>query len=183
MSGERAERLRRQAEQATEAEMRRLQETGELRHLYGQPLRLDDDPDWLVAKVLKEQGFSHPLIERARDLDEPRHTAEEVARRLGNRRERLARLGERCTSEMATGFNASREEALDEYRTALRALNNAIRDYNLQVPDALQQRPVLLENAVQRLADDVPPLHPSPQSRPSSSSGFLRHLFRRRAER
>jgi hypothetical protein len=45
---------------------------------------------------------------------------------------------------------------LEEYRVKLQVLNRAIRDYNLSVPDAIHENPVLIDRAVQRLGEEAP---------------------------
>lgn len=156
MTQERARRIREKAEEQVADEMRRLQESGELSHLYGQPLEFEDDPDWLVTRVLKSQGYSHPLLEAARDLDEPRQRAEDVLNRLRRRHRWLTDPASGCTPEQAEEFNALREKGLEEYRSRLETLNRAIRDYNLSVPEALHQRPVRIEPTVTRAAEEIP---------------------------
>jgi hypothetical protein len=158
MTQERARRIREKAEENVAEEMRRLHDTGEISHLYGQPLEFDDDPDWLVTRVLKNQGYSHPLLEAARDLDEPRHRAEDVLDRLRRRYRWLTDPSSGCTKEQAAAFNALREEALSEYRSRLETLNRGIRDYNLSVPEALHQRPALIDRTVARAAEEIPPI-------------------------
>jgi hypothetical protein len=156
MTEERARRIREKAEEATAEEMRRLHESGEIAHLYGRPLELDDDPEWLVAKVLKQQGFSHPLLEAARELEEPRQRAEDTLQRLRRRHRWLSAPKSRCTPEQAASFNAYREQSLQEYRVRLEALNRAIRDYNLTAPEALHQVPVRIDRTVEQAAAEIP---------------------------
>src|SRR5438309_10827352 len=86
---ERVRRMRRRAEEETSDAIRRMEESGEIRHLHGRPLQLNDDPEWLAARVLKQAGFTHPVLERARDLDEPTQAAEDVLDRLRRRRAAL----------------------------------------------------------------------------------------------
>lgn len=155
---ERANQIRKNADEVTADAIRRIHESGELRHLYGRPLDLDDDPDWLATRVLKQQGFSHPLIERGRELDEPRRAVDRLADRL-RRRARPMASGEGKSAAEISNFNEWRASALDDYRTALIALNRAIRDFNLQAPEALHQRPIPVDESVLRLARDVPPAH------------------------
>lgn len=177
MTEERARRIRERAEEAVADEMQRLQESGEISHLYGQPLQLDDDPDWLVARVLKNQGYSHPLLEAARDLDEPRRHAEDVLARLRRRHRWLSDPASGCTPEQAAAFNTLREQALQAYRSRLESLNRAIRDYNLTVPEALHQRPVRIERAVAQAAEEIPAI--SPREAPRRKRRFWRGLRRR----
>jgi hypothetical protein len=155
----RAREIRDAAEEATAAEMRRIHESGELKHLYGRPLQLDDHPDWLATKILKKEGFSHPLIERGRELDEPRRKVNAVVERLKGRHARLTRLGYRYSAEDADAFNRLRSGALEELSDKLTFLNRAIRDFNLQAPEALHQRPVSIQDTVARVGREVPSLY------------------------
>jgi hypothetical protein len=154
----RASEIRDAAEEATAAEMRRIHESGELKHLYGRPLQLDDDPDWLATKILKKEGFSHPLIERGRELDEPRREVNTVVERLRRRHARLTRPLYCYSAEEAEVFNCLRSGALEDLSDKLTLLNCAIRDFNLQAPEALQQRPVSIQDAVERMGREIPPL-------------------------
>jgi|SRR5947209_6823375 len=158
MAAERARNLREKAEESVAQKMRRLHESGEIAYLYGQPLSLDDDPDWLVTKVLKQQGYTHPLLEAARELDEPRRRAEEVLQRLRRRHRWLTDPTSRCTADQAATFNLQRERSLEEFHARLESLNRAIRDYNLTAPDALHQRPIQVDRAVAQAARELPPI-------------------------
>jgi Domain of unknown function (DUF1992) len=164
-----AQRLRRAAEESISQAMRSAEATGELRHLYGKPLDLgDDSPDWLVTKVLKQQGFTHPLLERARDLEEPKRKADAIVERMRERRDRLTRPGTQYTAEQAEAFNTWRSFALAEYRDALAALNRAIHDYNLAIPPALHKRPYRIEKTLATAEDEIPPVsipQPPPPAR------------------
>jgi len=162
-----------------EGEMiRSLEERGELRHLYGRQLDLQGDVEYLANKTLKAQGFPHPLLERARELDRPRHEAEMVLERLHRRRNWLADARSRTTAQQAFAFNEQRRAALDQYRGKLEVLNRAIRDYNLAAPDALQQRPMVLERAMSEAAAEIPPLE-LPEPPAPSSPWFGKRLFHR----
>src|SRR5919202_2674841 len=141
MAGERAQQIRQAAEEATTAAVNEWQDSGALQHLHGRPLDLSDEsPDWLLHRMLKQQGFSLPIIERGKDLDEAQSRAAAIVERLRRRRAWLVRPEARCTSEQVHAFNAARLRALEEYRTALGELNRAIRDYNLTAPPALHRR-------------------------------------------
>jgi len=167
-TSDRARVLRGRADEETAREMRRIHESGELRHLYGQPLHLDDDPDWLATKVLQRAGFSHPLIERSRELEEPRAAADKVVERLRRQRARLAAAGPRISTQETASFNQCRSAALDEYRDKLLALNRAIRDYNLQAPEALHWNPISVDDAVARASRAIPPLETSTAKQPEA---------------
>jgi hypothetical protein len=70
--------------------MREMHERGELRHVHGKPLALEeDDPAWLAARMLKEEGFSHPLLERRNDVQWQLQVADARIDRLLQRRKRL----------------------------------------------------------------------------------------------
>ncbi len=62
--------IRKVAEDATTQAMRVVEESEELRPLYGQPLDLrGGGPDLVLHTILKREGLSHPLIEQGRDPD------------------------------------------------------------------------------------------------------------------
>ena len=172
MTSERLKRIMRETDEASAEMVRRAEETGELRHLYGKPLQLDDDPDWLITRVLKQEGHSHPLLERARDLEEPERQAEQVIERLRRLRSRLARPEARATPQDVAGFNQARVIALEEYAEKLRALNRAITNYNLALPTALHRFPVKVDDLVEKAAEEVAPLQWSPRERPRTGFRF-----------
>src|SRR5437764_9380252 len=71
--------------------IRASQESGELRHLYGKPLDLSEDTsDWLMRRILRDAGFSHPVLERGKDLETGRRAAETIVEGLRRRRGWLA---------------------------------------------------------------------------------------------
>lgn len=163
MPSEKFKRIIQSADDTTARIVERMEQSGELSHLRGKPLQLDDDPDWLVTRVLKQQGFSHPLIERARELDEPRREAEAVVERLKRRRERLSRTHVDVLPSDVHAFNEDRPVVLQQYAEKLKALNRAITNYNLGVPTALHQRLVRVDDAVARASEEVPPLEWKPR--------------------
>jgi hypothetical protein len=159
MAGEKAQRLRKEADDAITATMRDLQETHGLRHLYGQRLDLSDgSPDWYLKKLLKREGLAPPLVEQGKDVDAAQHAAEAIVERLRRRRAWLVQPEARCTPEMAQTFNQARQEGLAEYREALTNLNRAIRDFNLAAPSPLHRRGVIVADAVARAEQEVVPL-------------------------
>jgi Domain of unknown function (DUF1992) len=159
-----SDRLKRaydEAEERMASMMQEMHERGELRHLHGKPLELEeDDPAWLGARMLKQEGFSHPLLERRQDVEKQLQAADERIQRLRQRRERLE--GERATTapEVASAFNDRRRLALEDYKHHLPELNRAIRDYNLTVPTALQITPIQIDRQMDRVEQMVPPLEP-----------------------
>lgn len=176
---ERVRIIRNRADEVIAEAMRDIHENGELQHLHGTPLQLDDDPEWLSTKVLKQAGFSHPLIEAARDLDEPRRAAEAVLERLRRRRRWLASPEARATPVQIHAFNVGREAALAEYADKLRLLNGAIRDYNLGAPEPLHRMPVPVERTVARVVEEIPPLTWQPAV-PARKQSLLDRFGRRR---
>jgi hypothetical protein len=181
MAGERAQQIRQAAEEATTAAVNEWQDSGALQHLHGRPLDLSDDsPDWLLHRMLKQQGFSLPIIERGKDLDEAQHRATAIVERLRRRRAWLDRPEARCTPEQVRAFNASRLHALEEYRTALGELNRAIRDYNLTAPSALHRRGYIVDQVVADVAREIPPRdEPAPAPAPAAAPSWVRALWRR----
>jgi hypothetical protein len=180
-AGARAPQIRAAAEDATTAAVTEWQDSGELRHLHGRPLDLSDDsPDWLLHRILKQQGFSLPIIERGKDLDEAQRRAVAIVERLRRRRAWLVRPEAHCTPEQAQAFNTSRVRALAEYRTALGELNRAILDYNLTAPPALHRRGYVVDQVVAGLAQEIPPLdEPTPAPAPAAAPSWVRAVWRR----
>ncbi len=144
---------------ATSEAMRAWQERGELQHLHGKKLDMgDDSPEWLVNRILKQEGFLPPLIERGQDLDRAQHEADAILDRLRRRREWLLRPEARTTAANVRAFDEARERGLDEYRAALASLNRGIRDYNLVAPAALHRRGIRLDQHLEDVAASIAPL-------------------------
>ncbi len=147
------------AERDLAERMQEMHERGEMRHLYGKRLAIEEeDLDRLVARMLKQEGFSHPALERRQEVEAELAAADSIIERL---RQRRASLLERCSDtpvEAAHGFNDGRRFTLEEYRGRLAAVNRSIRDYNLTVPDALQVRPVMIDRHMERIERSVPPV-------------------------
>ena len=159
MAGERARELRQRAQDATVEAVRAIEENGELRHLYGQPLDLgDDSPDWFLHRMLKRDDLSLPLIERGKDIDVAARDAAEIIARLRRRRVWLTSPEARLTTAAAGDFNAYRTRMLEEYRAGLVALNRVILDYNLTAPSALHRRGVIVNQAVEQATAEIRPL-------------------------
>ena len=184
MAGEKARYLLKKSQDALSTAVRDAEETGELRHLYGQRLDLSDDsPEWFVRKLLKREGVAPPLIERGKDLNVAQQAAEGIVERLRRRRDWLASPQARCTPEQAARFNAMRLAALDEYRGALTDLNRAIRDYNLVAPLPMHRRGYRVERVLDRAGAEIPPLDPAamaPALAPAPARSWLRRPWRKR---
>jgi len=177
---ERTKSMFQQADELTGEALRQIHERGELRHLYGKPLDLDDDPDWLLTRTLKAQGFSHPVLEQAKELEAPRLAAEATLERLARRRAWLCNPRSRSTSEDVHAFNQLRERGVAEYREQLQTLNRAIRDFNLGVPVALHQRPIAVDDAVAGVEAAILPMSVAAEPHTPSQEGRRLRGFRRR---
>lgn len=179
---DKARRPREQVEEAEESIIRQAEEHGELRHLHGRPLDLSDDsPAWFANRVLKQEGYSHPLLQRGRDVDEVRAEADAIVKSLRSSRRRFEQPGRVYTAEQAQAFNRRRTAVLEEYRAALQGVNRAVLFYNLAVPETLHRRPVLVDDEVSRLASEIPPV-PEPggdMPRPGRT-GFWQRFLRGR---
>jgi hypothetical protein len=148
---------------------------GELRHLQGKPLDLSDDsPDWFLRKALKQAGFSHPTIERMRELEEPIERARSMVDRLRVRHERLAARGSSLTAAEVEAFNVSRSYELEAYAGKLVELNRLIRDANLAVPAAMQRRPFDVQREVERVGREIPALEVGESPAPRRSGWWRR---------
>lgn len=110
----------------------------------GKPLRLDEanpyaDPEWELAyHILKESGFSLPWIETIHEIERDIEKARKELQRAW--KWRLIYLSADVPDEKAS---AEWVRALEAFSVKLPALNQRIRDYNLQVPNPRFQRPVL----------------------------------------
>jgi len=146
-------------EDALTVTMRDLHERGDLRHLYGRKLDLSDDgPDWLLRRCLRQDGFSHPVVVRAHELERARREADALVERARRRRAWLVNPEARATAADRRAFDAGRLAMLDEYRAALITLNRAIRDHNLSAPAALHRRGLQVDDLVDAAAREIPPL-------------------------
>jgi DnaJ family protein C protein 28 len=110
----------------------------------GKPLHLDEanphaDPEWELAyRMLKEGGYSLPWIETIREIEKDIEAARTDLQRAWEWRQ--AALAE---SQPVNFVAAEWERAADAFKDKLITLNKRIRDYNLKVPIARFQRPVL----------------------------------------
>ncbi len=166
MTSERIRKMMQAAEDATADMVKQWEETGELRHLHGRPLNLEGDPEWLGVKVVKDQGYSHPLLERARELDEPQQAAERVLERLRRRRTWLSNPNSHATPVQIHTFNEARRRALDEYALKLQALNRAILHFNLAIPLALHRPLIPIDSQIARVSEEIAALDWSPDPTP-----------------
>lgn len=110
----------------------------------GKPLNLGEsnpyaDPDWELAyRMLKDAGYSLPWIE----------TRNQIEMELESARQDLERAWEYFRAQASIAHDktlavAEWEHARSAFKEKLQGLNKRIRDYNLEVPNARFQRPVL----------------------------------------
>ena len=110
----------------------------------GKPLHLDEnnphaDPGWELAyHIIKEAGYSLPWIETIREIEKDIEAARQDLQRAWEVRQ--AAPGR---SQPGSFVSAEWERAFNTFKDKLVALNKRIRDYNLEVPNARFQRPVL----------------------------------------
>ena len=119
----------------------------------GKPIHLDEtnphaDPEWELAyRMLKEGGFSLPWIETIREIETDIETARQEFQRAWEWRQ--ASLS---GSQPASFIESDWERSQHAFRDKIEALNKRIRDYNLQVPYARFQRPILrFEHEVRKI--------------------------------
>src|SRR5947209_19006772 len=175
---ERRRRRRRLIDEALDDIVRQVEESDELRHLYGKPLDLgDDNEEWMANHILKNAGYTHPILQRRHDLQTARQTVERIVDRLQERHDWLTRPDATITPEAADAFNTARRQILEEYRDGLAQLNKKIRDYNLIAPDVMHELPLRPDQLVALAAERVPAGEPTPPP-PRPRSWFSR-LFRR----
>jgi DnaJ family protein C protein 28 len=110
----------------------------------GKPLHLDEknphaDSDWELAyHILKESGYTLPWIETLHEIENDIEIARKDLQRAW--KWRVIYLSAGVPDEKAS---AEWERALEAFKNKLPTLNKRIRDYNLEVPNARFQRPVL----------------------------------------
>jgi DnaJ homolog subfamily C member 28 len=103
----------------------------------GKPLHLDQsnphaDPEWELAfKMLKDSGYSLPWIETIREIEKDIEAARQDFRLAWEWR------------QAGSSTFADWERSQNAFKDKLAALNKRIRDYNLEVPNARFQRPVM----------------------------------------
>ena len=110
----------------------------------GKPLRLDEinphaDSDWELAyHIIKEGGFTLPWIETIREIEKEIEAARKEVQHAWK------------WYVIYLSAEAPKEKILPEWESALKRfkhkldnLNKHIRDYNLEVPNAHFQRPLL----------------------------------------
>jgi len=135
--------------------LRQAMEEGKFDNLpgKGKPLRLDENnphvnSDWELAyHIIKEAGYTLPWIE----------TLHEIENDLDIARQELLRAWNWRNKSLSADFpkvyvNAEWDGALEVFQDKLDQLNKRIRDYNLEVPNARFQRPVLyFEQEVEKI--------------------------------
>ena len=128
-----------------EEQLRKAIEEGKFDDLpgKGKPLRIEEnpnaDPDWELAyHLIKESGFSLPWIVTIREIEEDIGKVRQVLQRAW--KWRIIYLSAEVPDEKAS---AEWVRALEAFMDKLPALNQRIRDYNLVVPNAHFQRPLL----------------------------------------
>ncbi len=110
----------------------------------GKPLNLDQnnpysDPEWDIAyHILKDGGYSLPWIETIREIEKDIEAARKDLQ--------LAWEWHQAALSMDQSSNFTTVEwkrAQEMFQDKLTALNQRIRNYNLEVPNARFQRPIL----------------------------------------
>ena len=129
-----------------EEHLRKAIEEGKFDNLpgKGKPLHLDDinphgDAGWELAyHILKESGYTLPWIETLHEIENDIDAARKELRRAW--KWRMIYLSADVPENKAS---AEWERSQSAFKDKLVSLNKHIRDYNLQVPNARFQRPVL----------------------------------------
>ena len=107
----------------------------------GKPLHLDEnnpytDSDWELAyHFLKEGGYSLPWIETRHAIENDIESARQELLRAWNLRQAAL-----STSQPSSYISTEWRRAQDVFKDRLIGLNQRIRDYNLEVPNARFQR-------------------------------------------
>lgn len=137
---------------SAEEAIRKAMEEGHFDNLpgKGKPLKLDEnpfeDPEWRLAnKILRDGGFTLPWIEVRREIDLALQGAREaLGRSWAWRQSALAQ------NQPPDFVDAEWRRSVETFREAAAALNRRIRSYNLQVPSARFQLPLV--NAEREIA-------------------------------
>ena len=116
----------------------------------GKPLNLDQfphqDPDWRVAHhLLKSNGFSLPWIERLGEINKNLSAARQYLETAW-----IQQQAARSSPEMNHGNQMEWSAAIDQFKIRLKAINDQIHAYNLEVPHLQFQIPLV--NIDQELA-------------------------------
>jgi DnaJ family protein C protein 28 len=119
----------------------------------GKPLQLDAnnphaDPGWELAyKILKDAGYSLPWIETIREIEADLEAARKDLRLAWEWFKTT-----RVEAQSANFTSAEWQRAQAAFKEKVIALNRRIRNYNLDVPNARFQRPVLVfEQELQKI--------------------------------
>lgn len=140
-----------------EEHLRKAMEDGKFDNLpgKGKPLRLDEvnphaDPEWELAyHMLQESGYSLPWIEIIREIEKDIETVRKELQRAW--KWRIIYLSAEVPEEKAS---EEWERSQLAFKDKLPELNKRIRDYNLQVPHARFQRPMLnYEGELNKITD------------------------------
>ena len=129
-----------------EEHLRKAIEEGKFDNLpgKGKPLHLDDinphgDADWKLAyHILKESGYTLPWIETLHEIENDIDVARKELQSAW--KWRMIYLSADVPDDKAS---AEWERSQSAFEDKLVSLNKRIRHYNLQVPNAHFQRPVL----------------------------------------
>jgi len=137
-----------------EEHLRKAIEEGKFDNLpgKGKPLRIEENPnadsDWELAyHITKEAGYTLPWIETLHEIERDIDAAcQELLRAW---KWRILYLSADVPDEKAS---AEWVRTLEAFKDKLPALNQRIRDYNLQVPNTRFQRPTLnLEQEIENI--------------------------------
>jgi DnaJ family protein C protein 28 len=129
-----------------EDHIRRAMEEGKFDDLpgKGKPLKLEDDPfadpEWRLAHhMLRSSGFTLPWIERRQEIEASLETA-----RMALQRSAAWRQASLANQDVSPAFvQVEWQKAIDLFLERVRAINQDIRSYNLEVPsERFQLRPV-----------------------------------------
>ena len=140
-----------------EEQLRKAMEEGKFDNLpgKGKPLRIEENPnadsDWELAyHIIKEAGYTLPWIDTLHEIENDIEAAcKELLRAW---KWQIIYLSADVPDEKAS---AEWVRALEAFKNKLPALNQRIRDYNLEVPNARFQRPILnYEQELEKITSD-----------------------------
>jgi DnaJ family protein C protein 28 len=128
---------------AAEEAIRQAMQEGKFDNLpgKGKPLKLDEnplaDPEWRLAyKILKDGGFTLPWIETRREIEADLERAHAALKRSWNWRQAALAQGQPVSQ-----VDPEWQRAAQAFQDFVKAINQRIQAYNLEVPSERFQRP------------------------------------------
>ena len=134
-------------------QIRQAMERGEFDNLpgKGKPLNLDEnpyeDPGWRTAyRMLKDNGFTLPWIEKRRDIED------DFEKSVLSLRQKWECWQNADAHRGMAQPKREWQQALQSFREEITKLNKRIRDYNLKIPsNQFQRRSIDIEQEIAKI--------------------------------